>query len=249
MTHIAVRKTSYRGTQLTEGVPELNVSDQGETLVAMNVRSEVEYKSDIVGSMPECCPFKVIETADNNRVLVSSGNVTGWISTKTTLDQPLTRKLSSGSGELPLYEAKVQLQVKEDQEFKSAVLATIDEGVQFELIEEGAQNRVKIFCDGTIGWITSKTDLGQNLIAEVGGVETKKLQKNLDSYVARQMSQSQFTKVISSKSLGAGAERGVGKVRSNASNDARPGRAAAVEQLKEKAPSPKLGKLAFCCGT
>jgi len=248
MTHIAVRKTSYRGTGFTESVPDMGVGDQGETLVAMNVRSEAEYKSDIVGSMPEGCSFIVIETADNNRVLVSSGNVTGWISTKTNLDQPLTKKMASGTGELRLFEAKVQLQVKEDQEFKSTVVATIDEGVQFEMIEEGAQNRVKIFCEGTIGWITSKTDLGQNLIVEVGAEGAQRMSKNLDTYVARQMSQSQFTKVNSSKSMGGGAERNMGKVRSNVSNDPRP-KTVGAESPQEKAASPKLSKLAFCCST
>jgi len=196
-----------RGTALTETVPDMQVGDEGETLVAMNVRTEIDYKSEVVGLMPESCHFTVVETGANHRALVSSGNMTGWISTKTDLDQPLTKKVKEGTGALPVWEAAVQLSMRQYMDFKSEVLMSLPEGTQFELIEHGPQNRVKVFCDGVIGWITAQSDRDHPLIKELSPDVSARLAKNLDSYVARQVSQSQVTRVLTSGALGSQADR------------------------------------------
>ena len=102
MTHIAVRNTvAIRGNKMMDADVEFGVGDFGETLVAMNVRAEIEYKSDIIGTMPEECQFTVIETGGNNRILVSSGNVTGWISAQTDLGQSLSKSCSQALATFP----------------------------------------------------------------------------------------------------------------------------------------------------
>jgi len=250
MTHIAVRNTaSIRGNKMTETLADLEVGDSGETLVAMNVRAEIEYKSDIIGTMPECCQFVVIETGANHRALVSSGNVTGWISTQTDRSQALTKKLKSGTGELPVYVTNVQLSMRQDMEFKSTVVMTLPEGSQFKLIEHGPQNRVKIFVvdeddEASIGWITSKTELDQPLIKSLDAPDTTKRMKNLDTYVAKQLSKSEVKRVMSHGPGGMG-EQVMGKVRSQRSNLG----SLPKEAEKVKAPPPKLSKCAWCCGS
>lgn len=249
MTHVAVRNTAaIRGNKMMETTADMEVGDSGETLVAMNVRAEIEYKSDIIGTMPEGCQFIVIETGANHRALVSSGNVTGWISTQTDLQQALTRKLKFGIGELPVYVSNIQLSMREDMEFKSAVLMTLPEGSQFKLIEEGPQNRVKIFVvdeddEASIGWITAKTELDQPLIKALDAPDTMKRMKNLDTYVAKQLTKSEINRVISYGAPGTG-ERVMGKVKSSGSNAGSQPKGAE----KEKAPPPALSKCAFCCG-
>jgi len=178
-----------RGTAITETLADMDVGDHGELLVQMNVRSEIELKSEVIGSLPECCHFTVVERGTTHRALVSSGDVTGWISTKTDLDQPLTKKVKSGTGSLPVYEAVVQLNLRECMDFKSPVLMSIPGGTQFDLIEEAEQNRVKVFVDGMIGWVTAKTDLDQPLIKELSKESVlTRLSKNLESYFTRQFS-------------------------------------------------------------
>jgi len=235
-----------RGTHVTETIPELEVGDHGETLVAMNVRCEIDPKSDIIGAMPETCQFTVVETGDNHRALISSGDVTGWIYTKTDLDQALTKKVKSGTGTLPYYESKVQLQMRYDLKFTSAVMMTLPEGSQFQLIEEGAYNRVKIFVvddadEVHIGWVTSKTELDQPLITSLDQ-RAARMSKNLDTYIAKQLSQANFRKGDLEDN------RNMTKVKSTGSN---PGssRAANVAALKEQKAPPKLSKLACCCGS
>jgi len=250
MTHIAVRNTaSIRGNRMMDTSVEFEVGDTGETLVAMNVRAEIEYKSDIIGTMPETCVFTVIETGANNRALVSSGNVTGWISAQTDRGQPLTKKLTSGTGELPVYTNNVELSMKEDQEFKSTILMNLPVGSQFKLIEHGPLNRAKIFVvdeddEASIGWITSKTDLDQALIKASDGDGTTKRMKNLDTYVAKQLTKSEVKRVMSYGAAGPG-ERVMGKVKSTSSNAGSLRKAA--EQVK--ASPPALSKCAWCCGS
>merc|ERR1719476_509029 len=99
-------------------------------------------------------------------------------------------------------------------EFTSKVLAALPPGTQFDLIEEGPQNRVKIFVhdeDGEahIGWITAKTDLDQPLIKNVSGEETTRMSKNLDTYIAKQLSRAEIKHVTSF------VDRPMGKVKSN----------------------------------
>jgi len=250
MTHVAVRNTaSIRGNKMTETIADLEVGDFGETLVAMNVRAEIEYKSDVIGTMPGTCRFVVIETGANHRALISCGNVTGWISTQTDQSQPLTRKRKSGTGELPVYVTTVQLTMKEDMEFQSTEVMTLPAGSQFKLIEEGAQNRFKIFVvdeddEASIGWVTSKTDLGQHMVKPLDAPETRKRMKNLDNYVAKQLTKSEVKRVMSHG--GGLGEQPMGKVRSQRSIQ---GGAPTMEAEKVKAPPPKLSKCAWCCGS
>jgi len=253
MTHIAVRNTVVtRGNKMTESLAQFGVGDSGETLVAMNVRSEIEYKSDVIGTMPEECEFIVIETGANNRILVSSGNVTGWVSSQTDLGQPLTKKTKDGTGDLPIYVSSVQLSMREDMEFKSAVLMILPEGSEFKVIEEGPQNRVKIFVvdedeEASIGWVTWKTELDQHLIKPIDGPDVTKRMKNLDTYVAKQLSKSEVKRVMSygpgAQALGEG--RSMGKVKSDKPSGSG---AASSSGGKEKAPPPALSKMALCCG-
>jgi hypothetical protein len=252
MTHLAVRSTvAVRGNRMMESLADFEVGDAGETLVAMNVRAEIEYKSDVIGTMPECCEFFVIETGANHRALVSSGNVTGWISTQTDQTQALTKKLKSGTGELPIYVANVQLSMREDMEFRSAVLMTLPEGSQFKLIENGPQNRAKIFVvdeddEASIGWITAKTELDQPLIKALDDSGSMKRMKNLDTYVAKQLTKSEVKRVMSYGAAPLG-ERAMGKVKSTGSNAGGGPQPKGAE--KEKAPPPTLSKCAWCCGS
>jgi len=248
MTHVAVRSTQLRKNQLMDTVHDMQVGDLGETLVAMNVRAEIEHKSDIIGSMPEGCQFTVFETGQHHRILVSSGNVTGWISSSTELGQPLTKKVKAGTGVLAAYECEVQLQMREDMEFTSNVLMTLPPGTQFELIEEGPQNRVKVFVhdedgEANIGWITAKTELDRPLIKALNAEENRRLGKNLDTYIAKQLSKADIKHVVSYT-----GDRPMGKTRSQGSNAGLAGPKAPA-QVKEKAPPPKLSKLACCCSS
>lgn len=241
---------------MTETVADMMTGDKGETIMAMNVRAEIDFRSEIVGSLQEGTSFTIVETGDSHRALISAGNTTGWISTKTDLDQPLTKKIQSGQGCLPIYENMVPLSVREDSDFKSSVVESLPEGSQFELIEEGTQHRVKILFDGVIGWITAKTNLDQPLISQVNAERVTKMSKNLDSYVVRVASQSQVTRVLSSKSLGSKAERTMGRSRSTDSSDGRntaqkSANAGFTEPSKTKSAkvAPPLSKMACCCGS
>lgn len=235
-----------RGSQMTETVADMEIGDKGETLVAMNLRSEIDFKSEIVGSLQEGVAFTVVETGANHRALVSNGDASGWISTKTDLDQSLAKRLEQGTGVLPCYETVVQLGVRESMDYKSTVMFQMPAGTQFDYIEMGPQHiRFKILVDGTIGWITAKTDLGQLLVKDMSG-EAKNMSKGerLDTHVVKMASKSQMTKVLSSKSAGRGEERVMSTARS------------VDELLKDKSPGqasssktpPKLSKLACCCG-
>merc|ERR1712129_527846 len=166
--------------------------------------------------------------------------------------QALTKKLKSGTGELPIYVSNVQLSMCEDMEFRSAVVMTLPEGSQFKLIEHGPQNRAKIFVvdeddEASIGWITSKTELDQPLIKALDDAGSMKRMKNLDTYVAKQLTKSEVQRVMS---YGAApvVERPMGKVKSTASN-AGGGSQPKDAEKKEKAPPPKLSKCAWCCGS
>ena len=138
MTHIAVRSTTVvRGNKLMDAkFIDFGVGDLGETLVAITVRAETEHNSDIIGTMPEECKFKVVEIGSNSRALESSCNVTGWISVNTDLGQPSTKKLEAGTGDLPVYVAYVQLSMREDIVFQSAELMTLPPGSEFKVIEK-----------------------------------------------------------------------------------------------------------------
>jgi len=251
MTHLAVRRPSMRGNHVTDTVADMQIGDVGEAVIAMNVRSEVDYKSEIVGSLREGTKFVVVETAESHRALISVGNTTGWISTKTDLDQPLTLRLEVGNGYLDIYDNLVGMTMREDMDFKSPEVLHLPEGTEFEMIEEGPQHRCKILVDGLMGWITAKTDLDQPLIRKKHDLGQTKLTKNLDTYVVRVASQSQVTKVLSSKSMGRGVERSMSNVRSNTSyTPAEPGKPAIKQGQPQKVakPPPKMSKMACCCG-
>merc|ERR1719277_2149140 len=193
-----------RGNQMTETFADLQIGDQGETLVPLNLRSEIDFKSEIIGSVQDQVLFTVVESGANHRALISSGNSTGWISTKTDLDQPLCKALAKGTGELPAYESLVQLNVHEDMEFKGSVVAVMEPRTLFYVIEQGSQNRYKILVDGEIGWLTGKTNLDQPLVKELGGGDAPKMTKKLDTYVVKMASNAQITKMKSTKSMGGG---------------------------------------------
>ena len=53
--------------------------------------------------------------------------------------------MEAGIGDLPVYVAYVQLSMREIMVFKSAELMTLPPGSEFKVIEEGPQNRVKVF--------------------------------------------------------------------------------------------------------
>merc|ERR1740123_2463770 len=110
----------------------------------MNLRAEIDFKSEIVNSIQEKILFTVVETNANHRALISAGDATGGISTKTDLDQPLCKKVQEGAGVLPVYQALVQLGMRGDMNFKGEVEMTVTKGDEFDVIEAGPQNRVKI---------------------------------------------------------------------------------------------------------
>merc|ERR1740122_567307 len=130
--------------------------------------------------------------------------------------------------------------------FKGDVETMVPKNEQFDVIEAGPQNRVKILYDGTIGWVTARTDQDQLLIRELTAEKVTKMTKNLDSFLVKTWSQAQVTKVLSSRSLGQGQERSMSRGRSMGDNAGRPATQAKAGG-EPKAP-PKLSKLACCCG-
>merc|ERR1740139_868093 len=152
----------------------MDAGDEGTVLVELNVREEEETHSAVVAQVGPGTPFTVIEAAGAHRCLISVGDLTGWISTKTDLDQPLVKKDASKG--VQLYENLVPLNLREGEDFKSGVIASLPRAA-------------KIQVDGTIGWVTSKTDLNQILIKKVGEASSFKPYNLVDHYVLKSFSQ------------------------------------------------------------
>lgn len=250
MTHVAVRKTSYRASKLTETGLHFEAGDEGETLVAMNLRGEEDVSSQVVGSLGERSRFTVIDVGANHRALISSADLTGWISTQTDLDQPLCGKLAHRQrhNELGVYEAKVSLNVRALEDFKSEVIGTIPGGVSFQLVDEGAYNRCKVLADGLVGWITTQTEVGQPLISRLDKPTEVKLTSPLDNAVANAFAKS------ASQKPGAN-DLDVYKTKSGRvvhHEEASPAKktvpAAAIPSSDRKTP-PKSSFMACCCGS
>lgn len=246
MTHVAVRKTSYRMNMLTETVQDMEAGDEGHVIVAMNLREEEETHSEVIATIEVGTKFTVVEAAGNHRCLISVGNATGWISTKTDLDQPLV-VLDESKG-VKLYENLVPLNLREEEDFKSTVIASLPRATQFQLIEEGTYNRAKIQVDGTIGWITSKTDLNQNLIKQVGAATSFKPGNLVDNYVLKSFSvKGKAEKDADNTSAFAKTKSGRVVEVSHPTHTNAPAKAAA--KAPEAKSSGGLKSLACCCGS
>jgi len=174
---------------VTKMMADLAEGDVAETVVPIYVRETEELTSEITATLPEKSKITVLEVGDtNNRAMVSCGDVTGWITTKTELDQVLFRKLIANP-DVILCQAVMKMQVREAQDMKSEVLATMDAGSEFELIERGDMNRAKILFEGTVGWITEKTDLDQPLFRIIPTApKTKIAHKGVDAQMMRMVS-------------------------------------------------------------
>jgi len=239
MTHLAVRRPSYRGSNFTETLPEFEAGEEGETLVTMNLREEEDIRSAVLHTIGEGTHFTVVEAGANHRALISAGNLTGWISTKTDLDQPLTkksgmkRKMSS-----TIYEIVTPLNLREEEDFKSAVMGHLPAGTQFTIIE-GCASRAKISVDGMIGWITAKTEIGQPMIKKLGASEMK-LTNPVDNYVM---------KVVSGRGQAAGKDQGTMMMTTPSGRVVPVASAEGVAKPSSAKEAPKLARLACCCGS
>lgn len=89
------RRTSFRSTGERAHAETLAVGDQCETVILSTVRAQEDFSSDLVSKLPVGTPLEVLELgASSKRLKVRAGNVTGWISQKTDLDQPLIKKVT-----------------------------------------------------------------------------------------------------------------------------------------------------------
>lgn len=146
---------------------DLNRGALGETLLAVNLQSTIDLGSDTTSTLPAGTRFTVMTAGSSQRVFISAGNVIGWITFSDNIGQPLVKVLQTGTGALPVYEALAELNMYQNSEFSSRAIKTLPVGTQFDLIEKGPKNRIKIMVDGKIGWTMGKTDLQQSLIKAV----------------------------------------------------------------------------------
>lgn len=170
---------------MTKMLPGLDIGDTVENVIPMYVREAEEVDSAVVITLAEKTRMVVLEVGERpTRVMISAGDITGWITTATDLDQPLTVKISSTPEQL--CEAVVKMYVRAEEDYRSEVLATMDIGDQFELIESGIdKNRCKILFEGTIGWIYTKTDQDQMLIKHLNTNASAKGVKALDTQILK----------------------------------------------------------------
>jgi len=186
MFHFAVKRTSMRKNSMTDAGVEFGQGDVAENVCALHVRHDEDLNSEIVGTLPEKESFTIIEVGACNRVLISVGTITGWITTRTDLGQPLITKVREGNGlVLEQGEAVTDITVRAEAELKSEKVGVLPKGSVFGIIEECPGNLVKILVDDQVGWINSKTDLGQGLIVMLGRRAPAKFTKTLDTFVIR----------------------------------------------------------------
>lgn len=204
-------------SSMTRLLPDLVVGEIAENVVSMYVHELEDNDSEIVTTMVEKTRFTVLDVGDRpTRIMISAGEITGWISTKTDQDQPLTVKIKDAPRAV-LGETVTKLQVRVEEDPKSEILVTIDIGTRFEVIEEGDQHRCKILVEGVVGWIPSKTDLDQPLIRYLSTEPGGKANKAVDTVLIRVASTvgAKMSKLLSSKSgAGGGQSRGMASQRS-----------------------------------
>lgn len=194
MVHLAVKRTSMRKSSMTETGIEFRQGDVAENICAMHVRLDEDLNSDVVGTLPEKTSFTIIEVGACNRVLISVGTTTGWVSTRTDLNQTLVMKVKEGNGlVLEQGEAMTDITIRARAELGSGKVAVLPKGTVFGIVEECPGNLLKILVDNQVGWINSKTDLGQGLIVKLGHKAPTRLTKTLDTFVVRTASSAAST--------------------------------------------------------
>lgn len=172
MTHLTVRRASVPAS-VFEASASLAVGDWCETIVPLSIREKEDYRSPPILKMEANATFTILGVGANHRVKVSNGTVTGWISSKTDLDQPLIVKVrSSAAGDNVV--TLVPVKVRKDEHYISPVVAEVPEGTQFQIVQVGANNRIKVSSSEVTGWINSKTDLNHPVIARVKGTRTRR---------------------------------------------------------------------------
>mmetsp|Transcript_91797 Transcript_91797/g.259194 ORF Transcript_91797/g.259194 Transcript_91797/m.259194 type:complete len:1206 (+) Transcript_91797:117-3734(+) len=153
-----------------------NAGDQCETVSLVTVRREEALESECLTELPIGTTCEVLQVGEGRRVKVQAGDVSGWISSRTKMNEALIvkRKLDvqfaiedfEVGGQ---HEVKSMVTVRVAEALDSEVKTELRPGAIVKIIELGVSNkrRAKISTDDMEGWISMATKQGELLIGKV----------------------------------------------------------------------------------
>eukprot|EP00927_Polykrikos_kofoidii_P084751 TRINITY_DN9024_c0_g1_i1.p1 TRINITY_DN9024_c0_g1~~TRINITY_DN9024_c0_g1_i1.p1 ORF type:complete len:1293 (+),score=335.19 TRINITY_DN9024_c0_g1_i1:146-3880(+) len=159
------------------------IGDQCETLSLVTMRKEQALESEVLIGLPIGTTCEVKQVGEGRRIQVKAGDLEGWISSKTKMNEPLVAKCSVASrfavedfevgGQ---HEVKSLVTVRGTEALDSALKTELQPGVLVKILELGKINkrRAKISSDSVEGWISMATKQGELLIGKVSDISDNK---------------------------------------------------------------------------
>eukprot|EP00450_Noctiluca_scintillans_P007425 CAMPEP_0194496230 /NCGR_PEP_ID=MMETSP0253-20130528/13568_1 /TAXON_ID=2966 /ORGANISM="Noctiluca scintillans" /LENGTH=1087 /DNA_ID=CAMNT_0039337603 /DNA_START=27 /DNA_END=3290 /DNA_ORIENTATION=- len=164
-----------------------SVGDICETVAPVTMRSDESLNSNVVQELPSHIPVEIVQIGSGRRVKILAGKNSGWISFKTSSEEPLVRKKEQ-KDELDLstvevghyYEVKSVATVRAGESLNSPILKELQPGTICEILELGSINkrRVQVAVIGnkrntsSEGWISVQTKQGESLVSKASGPVT-----------------------------------------------------------------------------
>lgn len=179
-------KTSSNSKR-NSGKQAITVGAQCETISPVIVRQHESLESDVITELPIGTCFKIVEQgALPRRSKILAGNVVGWISVKTRLNEPLVIRVEPGfTSTVADFEVDGQHEVlstvtlRAGETLDSEVITRLEPGTILKIKELGHNNkrRGKVEAQANSqfveGWISFSTKQGELLIGKVSDKDDK----------------------------------------------------------------------------
>jgi len=169
-------RASSRGSTKSEDEVWV-LGDQCETVSLVTMRKDEALESECVLELPIGTTCSVVGLGEGRRMKIKAGEIEGWISSRTKMNEPLIMKRRQEAqfaiddfevgGQ---HEVKSMVTIRTAENLDSEVKSELKPGTLVRIVELGTTNkrRAKVAAnDGVEGWISMATKQGELLIGKV----------------------------------------------------------------------------------
>lgn len=122
---------------------------------SVNIRSEADEESDIVGKLYKDCAGTILDKGDSWTKL-ETGGVTGWVSNDYLCFGEEAKKLAKQTGSLVATVNTETLRIRSEESVDSSVYGLLAEGEKIEAIEEDGEWVKVRYSDDTQGYVSAE---------------------------------------------------------------------------------------------
>ena len=175
---------------------------------SVNIRSDADEESDIVGKMYKDCAGKIVEQSTDWTKL-ETGDVTGWVSNDYLCFGEEAKKLARQTGSLVATVNTETLRIRSEESVDSEVYGLLAEGEKIEAVEEDGEWVKVRYSDDTQGYVSAEyvsleyeIDEGESIEVIEARIAAEEAAKKAEEERKRKIEASRTKKTVTTQGAG-----------------------------------------------